>query len=96
MNLLKNFSHEIKFLLCLFHIIYDIMKKMKSILLNKLYKTKESFRIIVKLIRSFSLLLLEYVYITNINYIFSIFEELINKLNEEIKVKYFKFKYYLL
>ena len=71
------------------------MKKMKSILLNKLYKTKESFRIIVKLIRSFSLLLLEYVYIININYIFSIFEESINTL-KEIKVKYFKFKYYLL
>ena len=72
------------------------MKKMKSILLNKLYKTKESFRIIVKLIRSFILLLLEYVYITNVNYIFSIFEESINTLDEYIKVKYFKFKYYLL
>ena len=72
------------------------MKKMKSILLNKLYKTKESFRIIVKLIRSFILLLLEYVYITNVNYIFSIFEESINIIDEYIKVKYFKFKYYLL
>ena len=42
------------------------------------------------------MLLLEYVYITNVNYIFSIFEESINTLNEDIKVKYFKLKYYLL